>query len=116
MPPRRRAVHPVALEIVVAAVERLADAGYLFEVPGKGILDDVLRSTSARRGEILQFLGPFAGDVHFHSASVRPQDRRARSQLLGGMDTKTGTAVLVLTDKRSLFSDRTPPRVHPRQS
>jgi len=34
--------HPIALEIVVAAVERLADGGDLFEVSGKGILDDVL--------------------------------------------------------------------------
>src|SRR5207247_4040653 len=65
--------HPTALEIVVAAVERLADRGHLFEVPGKGILDDVLAGTSARRGEILQFLGRFRRDVPFHAATVRPR-------------------------------------------
>jgi hypothetical protein len=56
--------HPAALEIVVAAVERLANGAYLFEVSGKGILDDVLRSASARRSEILQFLGRLGRDVH----------------------------------------------------
>src|SRR3989442_15942701 len=63
--------HPTALEIVVAGVERLPDGGHLFEIPGKGILDDVLGGTSARRGEILQFLGRLGRDVHFHPATVR---------------------------------------------
>ena len=63
--------HPTALEIVVPAVERLTDCGYFFEVPGKGILDDVLWGTSTGRGEILQFLGRFGRDVHFHAATVR---------------------------------------------
>src|SRR2546430_14949508 len=63
--------HPTALEIVVAAVERLADRGYFFEVPGKGVVDDVLGSRSAGRGEILQFLGRFMRDVHFHAVTVR---------------------------------------------
>src|SRR5262245_51835099 len=51
--------HPAALEIVVAAVERLADRGDLFEIPGKGVFDDVLGSTSAGLGEIFQLLGRF---------------------------------------------------------
>src|SRR5438874_5693863 len=61
--------HPAALEIVIAAVGSLPD--HLFEVPVKGILDNVSRGTSAGRGEIVQFLGCFGRDVHFHTATVR---------------------------------------------
>ncbi len=56
-------LHQTALEIVAAAVERLADRGHLFEIPGEGVLDDVLRSTSADRGEIFQLLGRFGRGV-----------------------------------------------------
>ena len=60
-----------ALEIVVAAVERLADCGHFLELSAKGLLDDVLGDSSARRGEILQCLGRFGRDVHFHADTVR---------------------------------------------
>lgn len=60
-----------------AALARLLETTFrvsmelVSKVPGKGILDDVLRSTSAGLGEILQLLGRFGGDVHFHAATVR---------------------------------------------
>src|SRR5258708_36786944 len=64
--------HPTALEIVVAAVERLPDRGHLFQVPSEGILDDVFGGTAAGRGDVVQFFGRFGADVHYQAVSVRP--------------------------------------------
>src|SRR3954452_413572 len=72
---------PAALEIVLPAVERLADRRHLFEVTGKRVLDDVVWATSARSSEIVQFLGRFGRDVDSHVDTVRSW---APSTYLGG--------------------------------
>src|SRR5207249_339749 len=87
--------HPTALEIVVAVVEHLPDRGHLFQVPGKGILNDVFGGTSAGRGEIVQFLGRFGRDMHFHGPTVRLRrltDRQAPGPVYCATDDWTGLA------------------------
>ena len=77
--------HPTALEIVVAAVERIADCGYLFEVPGKGILDDVVGGVRWSRRDRSVF-GRFGRDVHYLAFTVRLSTTPGKDS--GGMSNR----------------------------
>ena len=57
--------------------------------PAQGILDDVVGGTSAGRSEILQFLGRFWRDVHFHPThTVRLRRLTGKSLVIAAVGRK----------------------------
>ena len=55
-----------ALEVVIAAVERLAKLVQLLDVGDRGVLDNVVGRLAAQRSEILELLFRLGGEVNFH--------------------------------------------------
>ena len=63
-------LHPAAFEVLIAAVERLPNLEYFVKISRHGVLNEVVRSTSALRGEIFEFPFRLGGQVYFHSLHI----------------------------------------------
>lgn len=60
-------LHPPAFQVVIAAVERLPNLEHFFKISRHGVLNEVVRSASALRGEVFEFLFGLGGQVYFHA-------------------------------------------------
>ncbi len=59
--------HPTASQVVIAAVEHFARLRHFLEVPGHGVLNQLVGPASALRGEVLELLFRLGGEMYFHA-------------------------------------------------
>jgi hypothetical protein len=60
-------LHPPAFQVIIAAVERLPNLEHFVKISRHGVLNEVVRSASALRGEVFEFLFGLGGQAYFHA-------------------------------------------------
>lgn len=63
-------LHPAALQIVIAGVERIPKQGQLLQIPDKRILHKLVSPASGRRGQIGELLSHIRRYMYVHWASL----------------------------------------------
>lgn len=63
-------LHPAALQVVIAGVERIPEQGQLFQISDKRILHKFGSPASGRRGQISKLLGHIRRHMYVHQASL----------------------------------------------
>ena len=63
-------LHPTALQVVMAGVERTPEQGQFLQIPGQRILHKFVSPAVGRGGQICELLGHLWSYAYFHWSSL----------------------------------------------